>query len=269
MMAKLTTFEAGYCTHLACMAQKGAGWNICKFPARTWLIEVGSKRWLWDTGYADYFYQSTQTGIFKFYRKLTPVYLQQQESMKMQFLALGIDLASIDAIILSHFHGDHIAGLRDFPKSKFICSGEGWQKMRLLRGFSALRHGFVPNLIPPDFEQRLTFVESFAQSALPQQLWPFTDGYELPHSHQQVFIVPLPGHASGHIGAFVQTDQGWTLLASDAAWTPANYLQLKSPSRLAHLVMENSRAYYQTLRNLQLLSRQSQVNICLSHEGYI
>lgn len=268
-MAKLTTFEVGYCTHLACMAQRGAGLNACKFPARAWLIEVGSNYWLWDTGYADYFYQGTQSGIFKFYRKLTPVYMEHQESLKLQILALGIELTSISHIILSHFHGDHIAGIRDFPHCQFICSGEGWKKMRLLHGFSALRQGFVPTLIPDDFEQRLLFWESFSEMALPQELWPFTTGFALPDSQQQVIIVPLPGHACGHIGAFVQTDNGWTLLASDAAWTPANYKTLQGPSRLAHLVMENPRAYYQTLRQIQQLSSNDRITICLSHEGYI
>lgn len=268
-MVKLTTFEAGYCTHLACMAQKGAGLHICKFPARAWLIEVGNKRWLWDTGYADYFYQSTQRGIFKLYRKLTPVYLQEQEALKRQFLSLGIELSSIDGVILSHFHGDHIAGIRDFSCSHFICSGEGWKKLRTLRGFRALKQGFVPELMPEDFEERLIFLESFVETPLPQELWPFTVGYVLPGSQKQVLIVPLPGHACGHVGAFVQTDHGWTLLASDAAWTPANYQQLQGPSKLAHLVMENPRLYYQTLQKLHQLARNPQITICLSHEGYL
>lgn len=49
-MATITTFETGYCTHLGCIALKGAAWKVCKFPARASLIEAGGKRWLWDTG---------------------------------------------------------------------------------------------------------------------------------------------------------------------------------------------------------------------------
>lgn len=269
LMAKITTFEAGYCTHIACMAQKGAGLRVCKFPARAWLIEVGTQRWLWDTGYAHYFHQYTQSGIFKLYQKITPVYLNQGESLKEQFHSLGLDLASIQHVILSHFHGDHIAGLRDFPHSSFICSGEGWQQTRSLRGFSALKQGFVPDLIPDDFEQRLTYLESFATCQLPEMLLPFTTGYILPHSQKQVILVPLPGHAVGHIGAFVLTDDGWTLLASDAAWSPANYKELKGPSRLATIIMSDSTAYYQTLHKLNQLSHNTQVTIRLSHEGDI
>lgn len=266
-MAKIKTFVAGYCTHLACIAQKGAGLKLCQFPARAWLLEVGQYRWLWDTGYADYFKEYTQTGIFQFYQKLIPVSLNQGESLKEQFVALGIELKSIQSVILSHFHGDHIAGLRDFPQSRFICAHSGWQTVRSLRGFSALKQGFVPNLIPNDFEQRLCFMENFETCQLPRELAPFTEGYFLPNSQKQIILVPLPGHAVGHIGAFVLTDEGWTLLASDAAWTPANYMELKTPSKLANLIMFNSKTYYQTLQKLNQLSKNAQVRICLSHEG--
>lgn len=266
-MAKITTFEAGYCTHIACMAQQGAGFGTCKFPARAWLIEANGYRWLWDTGYADYFQQYTQSGIFKLYQKATPVYLNKGESLKEQFQVLGIELDTIPHVILSHFHGDHIAGLKDFVSSSFICSYHGWQTVRSLRGFSALKQGFVPDLIPDTFEQLLSFVENFEQCQLPSELSPFTHGYILPNSQKQVILVSLPGHAVGHIGAFILTDNGWTLLASDAAWTPANYKELKAPSRLAQLIMSDSKAYYQTLKRLNQLAQNRHVTILLSHEG--
>lgn len=267
-MAKLITFEAGYCTHLSCMAQKGSGFGICKFPARAWLIEVDNYRWLWDTGYANHFYQHTQSGIFKLYQTVVPVYLNEGESLQQQFFTLGIELSSIRQVILSHFHGDHIAGLKDFPHSHFICSHDGWQIIKKLRGFAALKQGFVPGLIPDDFESRLQFYEHFEQCELPSELHPFSHGYILPHSKKQVLLVPLPGHAVGHIGAFIATEQGWVLLASDAAWTTDNYKQLIGPSRLANFIMDDAKAYYHTLQQLHQLSLNPRVKIYLSHEGY-
>lgn len=265
-MAKITPFQAGYCTHIACMAMRGAGFKVCQFPARSWLIEVDGYRWLWDTGYADYFKQYTQTGIFKLYQKTTPVYLSKGESLKEQFYTLGIELASIQTVIISHFHGDHIAGLKDFSNSRFICSREGWQTVKLLHGFYALKQGFVPDLIPHDFEKRVSFLEQFETCQLAPELAPFTQGYILPNSKKQIILVPLPGHAAGHIGAFILTDHGWTLLASDAAWVKANYKELKKPSRLAHFIMADSKAFYQTLNQLHQLSYHPDVTIYLSHE---
>jgi glyoxylase-like metal-dependent hydrolase (beta-lactamase superfamily II) len=265
-MATLTTFKVGYCTHIACIAQQGAGFGICKFPSQAWLIEVDEFKWLWDTGYSDHFQQYTQSGLFKIYQKITPVHLERKESLKDQLITLGISPSDIQHIIISHFHSDHIAGLKDFPQSDFICAKSGWDKTKTLRGFQALKHAFIPNLIPENFESRVHFLDHFEKCILPEELRPFKQGYILPNSQQQVILIPLPGHAVGHIGAFVKTDQGWTLLASDAAWSSENFKNLKKPSRLAYLIMDNAQAYNQTLLKLKELSQNPQVTIYLSHE---
>ncbi len=93
--------------------------------------------------------------------------------------------------------------------------------------FSALRRAFVPGLIPEDFETRTRFVEQFEQVALPPELAPFSSAWALPNSNGDVLLVPLPGHAAGHLGAFVRTQEGWVLLAADAAWSPLSYRELR------------------------------------------
>ena len=266
-MASITTFEVGYCTHVGCMALKGAGFRICKFPARAYLLQAAGKCWLWDTGYSTWFEHSTRTGIFKFYRQVTPVYFDPRESLVAQLSEQGLVERDISGLILSHFHADHIAGLRDFSGIKFICSGDGWHKTRNLRGFSALKQAFIPELIPENFETSVQFIESFPSVTLPSELAPFLTGFELPGSQGQVILVPLPGHAAGHIGAFVLTDSGWVVLASDAAWSPVSYQTLRGPSRMANLLMVNPKLYYQTLGNLNQLWQSGKVDIRLCHEG--
>lgn len=266
-MAKVTAFEVGYCTHIGCMALRGAGFRVCKFPARAYLLEVGNRRWLWDTGYARYFQQQTQSGIFSLYRRMTPVYFDPAESLVQQLRAAGYAANDIQALIVSHFHADHIAGLRDFSRLAFICSGEGWRQTRTLRGFAALKRAFIPGLIPESFESGLRFIEGFPQVELPAQLAPFDRAYALPGSEGQILLVDLPGHAAGHIGAFILTDDGWTLLASDAAWSPSSYRQLRGPSVLANLVMDDPKGYYRTLERLNQLWAGGHVNILLCHEG--
>lgn len=268
-MAELTTFTAGYCTHIAAMALRGAGWHLCRFPARAYLLGVGERRWLWDTGYSRHFQEQTRSGIFQLYGRITPVHLDAGEAVVEQLRAHGIAPADLSGLILSHFHGDHVAGLRDFAGTRSICSGEGWQRTRRLRGIPALRRAFVPGLIPEDFERDLEFIESFAAVPLPAELAPFTWGYALPESRGEIILVPLPGHAAGQIGAFVHTAEGWILLASDAAWSPLGYRELRGPSRLAHLLMDDVAAYYRTLRHLQQLQRGGKVGIRLCHEGHL
>ncbi|WP_180298979.1 hypothetical protein [Snodgrassella alvi] len=69
--------------------------------------------------------------------------------------------------------------------------------------------------------------------------------------------------------AFVATDNGWTLLASDAAWSHLNYQQMRLPLKLANLIMDNPRAYVTTLQALQQLHQGGAATIHLSHEGQV
>lgn len=266
-MAELTAFTVGYCTHPAPVALRGAGWRICRFPARAYLLSVGDRHWLWDTGYASHFHDCTRHGLFRLYRTVTPVHFDEHEALLAQLRAIGLGPTDIRGLILSHFHGDHIAGLRDFAATPCICAGEGWQRTRDLRGIAALRRAFVPGLIPPAFETTLQFMECFPEVALPAELAPFERARALPGSDEQILLVPLPGHAAGQIGAFVHGADGWSLLASDAAWSPASYREVRGPARLAHLLMDDPVAYYDTLRRLNALHRGGQVRILLCHEG--
>jgi len=268
-MATITVFEAGYCTHAACMALRGAGMKVCRFPARAYLIETANGRFLWDTGYASHFIDSTRTGLFAWYRRVTPVYFDEREAVVAQLRQCGVRTKDLSAVILSHFHGDHIAGLRDLQGTPTWLSGAGWLRTRSLTGIRALRQGFVPGLIPPEFESSTTAIESFPRVGLSAELAPFTQAYEAPGADGELLIVELPGHAPGHLGAFVATASGWVLLASDAAWSASSYRQLVGPSRLAHLIMDEPARYYATLRMLNQLYRDGRVSICLTHEGAV
>lgn len=266
-MAALSVFEAGHCTHPACMVQRGAGWGACAFPARAWLIEAGGRRWLWDTGYASHFADHTRDGVFRLYPMVTPVHFDAARSLRLQLAARGLQPGDLDGLIASHFHADHIAGLRDFPGLPIVCSGAGWEATRPLRGLAALRRAFVPGLMPPDTEARLRFIEGFEPVALPTALAPFGSGWALPGSQREVLLVELPGHAAGHLGAFVLTATGWQLLAADAAWTTENFSQGKPPSRLAHLIMDQPAQYHRTLARLQQLHASGGARILLTHEA--
>ncbi|MFP3180079.1 MAG: MBL fold metallo-hydrolase [Paraburkholderia sp.] len=266
-MATITVFEAGYCTHMACMALKGAGFATCQFPSRAYLIETARGRWLWDTGYAQHFYDHTKSGLFSLYRRVTPVYFESKEAVASQLKAHGMQPRYLTAVILSHFHGDHVAGLRDLQGVPTYLSGAGWSATRVLRGIGALRKGFVPGLIPPDFESSTVFIESFERVSLPAELAPFREGFGLPGANSEVILIELPGHAAGHLGAFVNTAEGWVLLASDAAWSPKSYQQLVGPSVIAHAIMDSPAEYHQTLRDLNALHKGGRAKICLTHEG--
>ena len=264
-MAKITAFRVGHCTHPSCMVLKGSGFKTRCFPSRAYLIETRSGFLLWDTGYADHFHDATAHGVYRLYAKVTPVSLDAHESLQGQLRAFGVTPADIHTLILSHFHGDHVAGMRDFPKAKLLSSGTAWESVRRLSGFAAVREGFLPALLPPDIAQRLSFVDAIDETPLPASLVPFTHGRDVSGSGE-VFVVDLPGHVAGHIGAFVLEEQGWTLLASDAAWAHENYREMRGPSELTFLIQHSRAQYYETLGKLQALHRSGNASIRITHE---
>lgn len=265
-MAEITEYITGRCTNLACMVQRGAGLRLHRFPARAYSIRVQGALWLWDTGYASHFMEHTAHGIFRMYPKITPVCFDEQDSLVARFARQGIRAEDVSGIILSHFHADHVAGVRDFPRVPLYCSGSGWRQMRKVSGFRALQQGFIPTLLPDDFEHQARFIEDFKECSLPAALLPFTSGRELPGSKGEVLLVELPGHAKGHIGAFVHTASGWVLLAGDAGWTPQNYSELCEPAWPTRIVLDDYARFAETLRRLHELHKRAEVTIMLCHE---
>lgn len=265
-MASIRTFIAGFCTHRSCMAVRGSGLGICQFPAQCVLISAQDKHWLWDTGYSHHFFDATAYGSYRLYPKITPVYFSENQAMAVQLTALNIHPKDLQGVIISHFHADHIAGLKDFLGVPLIASRQGFDKVRHLTGLSAVRQGFLPDLMPKDSQSRLHFVENFRSVALPDELSPFKMGFALEDSQDEVIFVPLDGHATGQIGAFVLTDTGWILLGADAAWSHHNYLG-QPPSALANIVMDSPKHYYGTLAKLKALHDKG-IAIHLSHEVY-
>lgn len=265
-MAKITSFSVGHCTHPSCMALKGSGLQSRCFPSRAFLIETKAGLCLWDTGYASRFYDEASAGAARLYGWVTPVFFDESRSLIKQLAGVGVAPTDIGRLVLSHFHADHMAGLKDFPHAMVYCCGAGWHGHKNLRGFGAVRKAFLPGLMPNDVERQLEYIQRSPRKALPAELQPFESGWDLTGTGE-VFVVELPGHAAGHLGAFVLEDTGWTLIASDAAWAAEGYEQLRGPSELSFLIQDSRSAYYETLKKIHFLSKGGLVKIELTHEA--
>jgi glyoxylase-like metal-dependent hydrolase (beta-lactamase superfamily II) len=246
------------------MAVKGSGFASRCFPSQAYLLETTQGYVLWDTGYASHFNDASSRGIYRLYPAVTPVSFDASQSMVHQLRARGIESGEIHTVILSHFHADHMAGLLDFPRARVIASAAGWEAVRGKTGIAALRQAFLPGLMPRDIDARLSFAESTPRVALPSALAPFSEAFDILRTGE-VLVVPLPGHAPGHLGAFVQTEMGWVLLAADAAWAHEAYTQLTGPSELSFLIQDSRKGYYATLRQLKALHDSGAARIALTH----
>ena len=166
---------------------------------------------LFDTGYAPRVLGAFAVWPFSLYGRLTPVTAQAEWSAAAQLERLGFHARDVRVVIASHLHADHIGGLRDFPAAQIVLTKSA-QGISRLRGWRAMRHAFVPDLLPPDFETRALVLEDFVDAALE----PFGATHDL-FGDGTLRLVELPGHARGQLGAYLNTEN--VLLVADGAWS--------------------------------------------------
>ncbi|WP_395090828.1 MBL fold metallo-hydrolase [Armatimonas sp.] len=237
----------GYCladeSHVLRGGRRGVS---VQCPARAALFEHPQGRILFDTGYAaTHLFAAASRFPYKLYLRATPVFTSPEESLMAQLSREGIAPNAIHAIIVSHFHADHIAGLKDFPCAHFIASAEGLWEVQNRRGFGALKRAFLPELLPTDFAERATLLEYFTGP----ELAPFGPTHDL-FGDGLLRLVRLPGHARGQLGLFAQTSRGTVFLVADAAYCRQAIRENRPPHPITNLFTDKGAAVCATLAKL-------------------
>ena len=213
---KLDLFTTGYTPQPYYLAERGQTKTVQRFHGLVALIRHPTRGlFLFDTGYAPRFRDATKGFPYRIYGHVTPVVIAESLAMRSQLEMQGIRANDIQGIITSHFHADHVAGHRDFPKAQFIASQSAWHHVRKRKGIAAVRRGFLPLLMPDDSECRIRTIENFHDPGF----GPFSRTHDL-FGDGSVRLVELPGHAHGQIGALVQVSADRRVfLVADATWT--------------------------------------------------
>jgi len=235
------------------MVIEGGSWGAIKFPSIVGVLQHPTRGWvLFDTGYAQRFIDETARFPEKMYRMITPVHLCDTEKLAFQLSQLGISAEDISYVFISHFHADHIAGLADFPKAKFICSERAAKAVIHSSRLGGLVKGYLPRLLPHDFLARCVFIERTKKVVLNNQYAPFRHGYDM-FNDGSCLAISLPGHAVGHYGLMVESQGRARFLVADACWTRRAYIDGIKPNRLAHIIMDNRKQYLESLNKLSAL----------------
>jgi glyoxylase-like metal-dependent hydrolase (beta-lactamase superfamily II) len=265
----LHLLRVGACRHLECMAARGGRWTPVEFPALCGLIRHPSRGWiLYDTGYAGHFFTATESWPERLYRSALPVALPQDEVLTTQLAGFGLTPADIATVIVSHYHGDHVAGLRDFPNARFIALDADTKRFTALAGkrWRATLSGHLPSLLPDDYLNRVVSADECPMRNLPDWLAPFGAGFDL-FGDGSLLGVPLPGHSHGQLGLFIPDAAGRpAFLVADACWSLPALREGRMPSRLALFVNAERQRFVETFNGLSgIACRETAINVLPSH----
>lgn len=269
-MLKIHFLDAGYCTHPECMTIKNGRLKPKIYPSM--FIHIEHPKYghiLYDTGYSKKFYEETKKFPNKLYALLTPVYVKNEDCAKSKLKDLGISPEDVNYIIISHFHADHISGLNDFINAKYIYLKSDFDKIKNLTGIKALLNGFLPGLIPKDFESRsLKIDDKYKTSNFNSQIEAlFENSYNL-FGDGSIIAVDLPGHTSAQMGLYLRGEEKEYLLVADSCWLSKSIRDNIGPNIMAKLITSNSNEYYRTLGKLhQLYSKSPEIEQIPSHCG--
>lgn len=249
------------------MTRRDASLAPVVFPALAALIiHPDEGPILFDTGYDPAFFAATEPFPERLYRWVTPVTLEPGQAVGDQLARFGFAPGDIRTVVVSHFHGDHIAGLTRFPRARILCARAGLDQLQRNGRFARARQGLLAALAPTDIGTRAAFFEDRPEVALGPDLAPFETGADL-LGDGSLLAVQLPGHCPGHWGLLVrQLDDRTRFLIADAAWSSGAVRDDVPPPRLTTALLGQTGAYRQTLHDLhRLWARNPAVIVTPSH----
>lgn len=223
MESGLTDFEvlsSGTCCNHEYFMRTDKPFKKIHIPAIFYLMKHNNRVILFDCAYSSHFHEATKSFPEKIYALITPIQFDEEKSVSKQLKQKwDINPEDVEIIIISHFHADHIGALLEFPKAKYVCSKEGYDKVIQLKNHpwkSLIQMGFISKLLPKDFEKRIFKIIDFSELSNKQSLsssWKKTfplckidfsleHGYDL-FGDSSILLLPLPGHSPGQMGALV------------------------------------------------------------------
>ena len=208
-------------------------------PFTTLVVNTGSKLVLLDTGNGDAGAPTSGTWM-------------------ANFKAAGFDPANVDTVLISHFHGDHINGLRlkdgtaVFPKAEIMVPAPEWAFW-----MDDAKMGSAPDPMKPGFQNVRRVFGPIAKD-VKQFEWgkePVTG----------ITTVAAPGHTPGHTAFAVASGSGKLMVMSDTTNNPA--LFARHPDWSAVFDMDGAQAAA-TRRKMLDMAASDRMQVSFYHAAF-
>ena len=178
-------------------------------PIHAWLIDHPEGPILVDSGETC---RVCAEGYFPrwhpYYRRSTDFAITADDEVGPALMRLGLRVAEVRKVLLTHLHTDHAGGLHHLRASAVYVSAKEW---RIAQGVGGALRGYLARHWSQGFTPRF-----YDFSGPP--LGPFPRTCAITKAGD-VIVVPTPGHTPGHVSVVVRTGALSYFLAGDASYT--------------------------------------------------
>ena len=169
------------------------------------LLETNEGLVLIDTGLGTKDIHEAKKRLDFSFRLFVKPILNIEETALYQIQKLGFKASDVTRIVLTHLHVDHAGGITDFPNAKVHVLRYEYNNIylaeKILQGYSIYQ-----------FKQEI----NWQIHDIYGEKWNGFNKTNILGNDDNILLVPLRGHTSGHCGVAINSDEGWIFHCGDA-----------------------------------------------------
>lgn len=206
-----------------------------------------------DTGYGPQVTNPALTNdiYLTVYRRLLRPSLLSPAPLAQGLARLELHPEQIETVILTHFHADHLGGLRDLRPARVICTKTSWQALSRKSRLQNALSGVFTSLLPETLEERLHWIEDYPQTDAPLSLG---RGWDIA-GDGSLLAIDLPGHLEGHFGLCLPHRTHPFLYGVDVQWMLRAVLEDRAPRFPARLIHHDRHAMRQSMNRIRAFAK--------------